>query len=214
MAFGKIGRPPEDRFARQYEIFQSVAPLLLSVGARRLTMEEAARTACLSIGGLYHYFPTKRDLVLWALQPETLDRRCHEFHRKYRWLAAEDPQRYFHLYVDFAVQGVRVWQPAIQAALELGVETFWSVLERAMTLGVAGFREMKRIITPEASDETLDQLEHSLRRACLAACLDKQITPEALRSEIYAIFGGYAAGAHRPQEEREEVSELVVVPEA
>ena len=120
VVLGKVGRPAEDKFARQCEIYEAVAPLILTVGARRLSVRQAARAACLSMGGLYHYFPTKRDLVLFALQPETLDRRCQDFHREYGELAARDPRLYFDLYVDFAVQGVRLWQPAIQAALEMG----------------------------------------------------------------------------------------------
>src|SRR5947199_6465659 len=123
VAFGKPGRPPEDRLARQQEIYEAVAPLLLTVGWRRLSMHQAARAACLSIGGLYHYFPTKRDLVLYTLQPDVLEERCQDFHRKHSELAAQDPRRYFDRYVDFALQGMRLWQPAIQAALELGVET-------------------------------------------------------------------------------------------
>src|SRR5436305_196848 len=51
--FGKPGRPPEDRLGRQYEIYQAVTPLLLAVGARRLSMRDAADAACMSIGGLY-----------------------------------------------------------------------------------------------------------------------------------------------------------------
>ncbi len=203
--FGKVGRPAEDRFARQCEIFEAVAPLILSVGARRLTMSQAARAACLSIGGLYHYFSTKRDLLLFTLQPETLDRRCQNFHREHRELAARDPERYLDLFVDFVVQGVRLWQPGIQAALELGVETFWEVLDAAMRMGSERFREMKRVITPGVSEDTLDQLEYSVRRAALAACLDKQITPETLRSEIHVIFRGYAADAHRRQVNEEGV---------
>jgi AcrR family transcriptional regulator len=197
MGFGKVGRPPEDRFARKLEIFEAVSPLILAQGARRLSIEAAARAANLSVGGLYHYFPTKQDLLLYTLQPDVLDRRCQQFHQDYAELAAQNPREYFEHYVNFAVRGVRLWQPAIQAALELGVETFWSVVDRAMILSVERFRDMKRIITPGVSEETLDQLEFSLRRACLAACLDKRITPEALSKDIHAIFGGYANEAHR-----------------
>src|SRR5438270_7913371 len=205
MTFGKVGRPPEDRFARQLEIYEAVAPLLLTVGARRLSMQQAARAACLSIGGLYHYFPTKRDLMLFVLEPDTLNRRCQDFHRQYRALAAQDPHRYLGLYVDFAVHGVRLWQPAVQAALELGVDTFQGVIDAALGIGAEGFREMKRIITPGVTEETLDKMEYSLRRATLAACLDKRITPEALKSEIYAIFEGYSVEGQQRQVEEEAV---------
>ena len=41
--FGKVGRPAEDRLLRQREIFEAVAPLLLEVGARELTMRHGGR---------------------------------------------------------------------------------------------------------------------------------------------------------------------------
>lgn len=43
--FGKPGCPPEDKLARQREIYEAVAPLILEVGPRRLSMLEAARGA-------------------------------------------------------------------------------------------------------------------------------------------------------------------------
>ena len=77
-----------------------------------------------------------------------------------------------------------------------GVETFWGCLIGAMRLG-RRVPEEKRVFTLDVSDDTLDQIEQSLRHTVLAACLDKQITPEALRDEIYAIFAGYSAKAQR-----------------
>src|SRR5215217_6623972 len=77
---GKPSRPPEDRLKRQQEIFLAVAPLIERHGAKRLTMRQAARAAHLRLGGLYHYFRTKQDLVLHALRPEAVARLCAEFH--------------------------------------------------------------------------------------------------------------------------------------
>src|SRR4030095_8768277 len=91
---GKPGRPPEDRLRRQHEIFLAVAPLIERYGARRLTMRQAARAAHLSLGGLYHYFPTKRDFVLHALKPEAVARLCAEFHGRAGNPERTDPGRY------------------------------------------------------------------------------------------------------------------------
>src|SRR5919202_6385305 len=74
MAFGKPGRPPEDRLARPREIYEAVIPLIYRDGARRLSMRSAARAAHMSVGGLYHYFPAKRDLVLHGLREDARDR--------------------------------------------------------------------------------------------------------------------------------------------
>jgi len=91
---GKPGRPPEDRLKRQHEIFLAVAPLIERYGAKRLTMRQAARAAHLSLGGLYHYFPTKGDLVLHALKPEAVARLCAEFHGRHADLERIDPGRW------------------------------------------------------------------------------------------------------------------------
>jgi AcrR family transcriptional regulator len=66
MGFGKPGRPREDRLARQQQIFGAVRDLLAPGRTRALTMAQAARQAN-SVGGLYHYFPSKRDLVLFGI---------------------------------------------------------------------------------------------------------------------------------------------------
>src|SRR5215472_15247345 len=77
VAFRKVGRPPEDRLCRQREIYLAVVPLLRCSGVRGLSMRAAARAAYVSVGALYYYFPTKRDLVLHGLQPEAIARYCH-----------------------------------------------------------------------------------------------------------------------------------------
>ena len=91
MTFGKLGRPPEDRLARQDEIYRAVSPLIVEVGARQLSMRQAARAASLSIGGLYYYFPTKRELLLHGLCPAALLRYCAEFHAEFDHLTASGP---------------------------------------------------------------------------------------------------------------------------
>ena len=98
--FGKPGRPPEDAFLRRREIYMAVAPLIESGGTKRLTMRQAARAAHMSLGGLYHYFPSKRDLVLFGISPEMLGRSCADFHERLGHLAETDPAR-------FVVEGLR-----------------------------------------------------------------------------------------------------------
>src|SRR4051812_40205875 len=120
--FGKLGRPPEDRLGRQYEIYQAVTPLLLTVGARRLSMRDAAHAACMSIGGLYHYFPTKRDLVLHGLDLAARSRICAENRALLADLRAWDVERYLANYTDLTMTMLRFMRPAVLAALELGVE--------------------------------------------------------------------------------------------
>ncbi len=191
MAFGKRGRPPEDRLVRQREIYNAVAPLILQVGARRLSMRQAAQVACLSIGGLYHYFPTKRDLVLHGLCPEALLRHCQDFHTQFGYLADLDPQRYMDEGINVVVKEVAFCRPAIHAALELGAGSFWEVIETLLTSTALEFEEKLQRLFPAVDEQELHQWGRAIRRSICAALLDKSVSPDELRDELHMLVGGY-----------------------
>lgn len=195
MVFGKKGRPSEDRLARQREIFGAVSPLILEVGARRLSMRQAANAACLSIGGLYHYFPTKRDLVLHGLCPEAIYRYCEDFHAQFGHLAYLDPQRYICEGIEVVVEHVEFCRPAIHAALELGTGSFWELIEVLLTSTVGDFEVNLRRVVPRVSDQELHQWGRAIRRSICAALLDKSITPDEFRDELHLLIDGYIARA-------------------
>jgi AcrR family transcriptional regulator len=188
--FGKRGRPPEDRLARQREIFEAVAPLILRDGARRLSMREAAAAACLSIGGLYHYFPTKRDLVLHGLNPEALYRLCEDFHTEFGYLTTLDPQRYLYEGIEVVVRQVGFFRPAIHAALELGADSFWEVLETVLTGTSFDFEVNLQRAAPDVSEQEVHRCGRALRRSISAALLDKSITPAEFRDELRSLVDG------------------------
>jgi AcrR family transcriptional regulator len=191
MTFGKKGRPPEDRLARQREIYQAVVPLIMQDGARQLSMRRAAQAACLSIGGLYHYFPTKRELVLHGLCPEAILRRCQDFHAQFEHLAEADPQQYINEGIDLIVSHVGFCRPAIHAALELGTESFWEVIETLLTGTEQAFEVNLQRQLPEASDQEVQRYGRSIRRTLCAALLDKNISPDELRDELHILLDGY-----------------------
>lgn len=191
MAFGKKGRPAEDRLGRQREIYNAVAPLLMQVGARRLSMHQAAQAACLSIGGLYHYFPTKRDLVLHGLCPEAILRYCQDFHAEFGHLASVDPRRYIDEGIHLVVQHMGFCRPALHAALELGTESFWGVIETLLNSTVLDFEVNLRRVLPTASDQEVQQCGRSIRRSIYAALLDKEITSDELRDELRMLIDGH-----------------------
>lgn len=193
MPFGKKGRPPEDRLARQREIYQAVAPLIVQQGARRLSMRQAAQAACLSIGGLYHYFPTKRELVLHGLCPEAILRRCQDFHAQFEHLAEADPQQYINEGIDLIVSHVGFCRPAIHAALELGTESFWEVIETLLTGTEQAFEVNLQRQLPEASDQEVQRWGRSIRRALCAALLDKSISSDELRDELHTLIDTYVS---------------------
>lgn len=200
MAFGKKGRPPEDRLARQREIYTAVAPLILETGARRLSMRQAARASSLSIGGLYHYFPTKRDLVLHGLCPEAILRYCEDFHAQCGPLAQTDPRQYIDAGIDVVVQQVAFCRPAIHAALEFGYTTFWDVIDTLLAGTLLEFEANLQRVVPEVSDEELQRWGRTIRRFICAALMDKDSESAELRDDLRNLVGGYLAPAARPQQ--------------
>lgn len=191
MVFGKRGRPPEDRIARQNEIYNAVLPLILRDGARQLSMRQAARAACLSIGGLYHYFPTKRDLVLHGLRREALLRQCQDFHAQFGHLTQMDPQRYINEGIEVVVKQVRFCRPAVHSALALGTDSFWEVIDTLLSSTALNFEVNLRRVAPSVSDEELQQCGRAIRRTLCAALLDKSIAPDELRDELHMLVDGY-----------------------
>lgn len=193
--FGKPGRPREDRLLRQREIYRAVAPLILRDGARRLTMRDAARAAYISVGGLYHYFPDKRSLVLHALGPEAFGRLCADFHAEYGHLERTQPAAYLEAFVDFQVRQVAFVRPALHAALELGADTFWRNMEDSIAVGLEGFARTLARIVPDSGDRDLPRLGRTLRRTLFAALLDRGVASDELRHELRHELRALIAGA-------------------
>ena len=189
MTFGKPGRPPEDRLARQREIYEAVVPLIYQDGARRLSMRSAARAAHMSVGGLYHYFPAKRDLVLHSLREDARDRVCRDqIADLYRWSV----ERYVEAYLDFAIRMFAFVRPAVQAALELGVEEFQSQLDAGLTAHVEELAQSLRRVAPDVPKRDLEKLARAIRRVALGALVDRRADLEETREQLRKLIEGYA----------------------
>jgi AcrR family transcriptional regulator len=193
MAFGKPGRPLEDRLARQREIYLAVSPLILERGARGLSMHAASRAACMSIGGLYHYFPTKRDLVLHGLQPEAIARNCQDFHEQYGCLAETDPPQFLEAYLGFLSDSIQFIRPAIQAALESGLDTLDEVLEPTLNAANQEFIVRIQHAFPLATEEELSQAARAIHRTIVAALFDRNTTADEFREQVTVLINGYLA---------------------
>ena len=191
MAFGKLGRPPEDRLARQSEIYCAVAPLIVRDGARQLSMRQAAGAASLSIGGLYYYFPTKRELLLHGLCPAALLRFCAAFHGEYDALTATDPQRYLAVGIGVVARQAQFCRPSIKAALELGADSFQEVVETLLANTTLDFEVHLQKAAPEVGEEELHKCGRAIRRAIFAALLDQSASPEELQDELRILVDGY-----------------------
>jgi AcrR family transcriptional regulator len=190
---GKPGRPPEDRLRRQHEIFLAVAPLIERYGAKRLTMRQAARAAHLSLGGLYHYFPTKRDLVLHALKPEAVARLCAEFHGRHADLERTDPLGYVQADVEYMARQCFFLRPAFQAALELDAEVAWDHIQASIEGGLESCTRPLGHALPECTPEEIRSLGRSVRRTFFSALIDRTVTPDEMRHELLSLIQGWPA---------------------
>ena len=192
MAFGKPGRPAEDRQLRQRELFLAVAPLLVERGVRGLTMRDAARAAHISVAGLYHYFPTKRDLVLHSLRPDAFKRMCGDFMKESGHLQTEAPGRFLRAFVEFSVREVSFVRPAIHAALEIGAKEFWAAQEAGIVTALDIMVSALRGAYPTATDDELAHIARAIRRTLMAALLDRSVGDEELREQLRALMVGDA----------------------
>jgi AcrR family transcriptional regulator len=184
--FGKPGRPREDVFRRRLEIYTAVAPLLEKAGARGLTMRQAANAAHMSVGGVYHYFPSKRDLVLFVLSPDALQRLCDQPHHL---LPSEvtDTHAYLETFLEGLVRGTQFLRPAVLAAIELGAGPALDFVKASMSVSVHEFVVALRAARPGIADDDAATIDRALRHATLGAMLDDSVTPSELRDELHSI---------------------------
>lgn len=195
MGFGKPGRPKEDRLARQQEIFLAVRPLLTPGRTRQLTMAQAARQAHLSVGGLYHYFPSKRDLVLFGIDPENLGRVCTDFRAAHE-RAGTDARGLLTASLDMlAWAALHYVQPSVLAAVELGLDTFRAALDDVLTTELIGLMETVGRAYPELTPDRAADLQLTLRRICTLAFVDPSMTQAQLRDQLRATVDGTLAHA-------------------
>jgi AcrR family transcriptional regulator len=199
MAFGKPGRPPEDRLARQREIYEAVVPLIYRDGARRLSIREAARAAHMSVGGLYHYFPTKRDLVLHGLSEDARARLCQEYRSRLGDLSGWSAGRHVEAYLDLSIRMFSFARPSVQAALELGAEELQAVLDSGMRTNVGELVETLRLVDAGVPEEDLEALARALRRVMLGALVDRHADLGETREQMRVLIEGHAIGARREE---------------
>jgi AcrR family transcriptional regulator len=163
-------------------------------GARNLTMRQAAAVSFLSLGGLYHYFPNKRALVLFGMDREAHERICLQFNERYGHLKESDPHAASEAFIYFFGSKVSFIRPALQAALELGAEEFMSRLEVGINMGLDDFIETLRLAVPDADDRNLRAVARSVRRLVLAGLLDRSMTQSEIEEELRAVVSGVPVG--------------------
>jgi AcrR family transcriptional regulator len=188
------GRPAEDRLQRQREIYEAAGPLILAYGPRRLSMQQIARATHASVGTLYYYFPSKRDLVLCGLQLDILAHRCAAFHRSADHLRRSDPDMYLKTFIDSSVESILFLRPAVYAATELGSSVLWPTLETAIAANTQEFQEALRgaLSTSEARVPGLARFARIWRRFFFGAVLDREAPRQELADGLLALLRGLA----------------------
>jgi AcrR family transcriptional regulator len=188
------GRPPEDHLQRQCEIYEAAGPLILARGPRALSMQDIARAAHVSVGSLYYYFPSKRDLVLCGLRMDVLAHRCAAFHRWADQLRRSDPQGYLSAFIQSSVESILFLRPAVYAAIELGSQVLWPNLEAALAANTREFQDALHgaLSTSEARVPGLARFGRTWRRFLFGAVLDGEAPRRELADGLLALVRGLA----------------------
>ena len=198
--FGKPGRPREDVFLRRLEIYTAVAPLLEKAGVRGLTMRQAAAAAHMSVGGIYHYFPSKRDLVLFVLSPDALQRLCDQPHQLLPPFEHTAARKHLATFLEGLVRGVPFLRPAVLAAIELGAGSVVDFVQATMTVSAHEFAQAVRAVRTDMGDAELQTLDRAVRHVTLGAMLDRSVAPTELRSELRSLVGMRSLSGQRDEE--------------
>jgi hypothetical protein len=104
---------------------------------------------CLSVGGLYYYFPAKRELLLYGLRPEAQMFVCSAFWQRNTALRAADPPGYLDAFLGHQVEMALFVRPSLRAAAEIGLSTLETAIESTVSHAASGicharFRRRRR----------------------------------------------------------------------
>lgn len=186
--FSKPGRPRENVVERRLDIYERVAPMLAERGMRGLSMEQAARAAHVSVGTLYRYFPTKRSLVLYGLNPEPADLLCARFTQSSAQL--EDRHEIRAALAAFIVKTVQLMRPSVDAAIQLGPEVIRSRLDQVARQTLEIFPALLAMGMPVDDGRTPEQVERVLRRTIVSTLIEKEFESEELRGTFESVLAG------------------------
>ena len=154
-------------------------------------MRQAARAASLSIGGLYYYFPTKRELLLHGLCPAALLRYCEEFYEEFDALTEMDPRRYLEEGIQVVAKQAQFCRACHPGGAGAGRRCVMEVVETLLASTTLDFEVHLQQAAPAVGEEELHKCGRAIRRAIFAALLDKSMGPEELQDELSILVDGY-----------------------
>lgn len=154
-------------------------------------MRRAAALAYQSVGALYYYFPDKRSLVMYGLDPEPAGLICREFLASRRD-AIDDPVDRTSAVVDLIVETLGLMRASASAVIEAGPDAVSEHLGAVVHRPIAEFRELLDAVGLGESRPG-GSLEPVVRRFIASALFDPYFEPEELRQQLRALFT-----AHEP----------------
>lgn len=149
-----------------------------------------------SVGGLYHYFRTKRDLLLYGLAPENLERLCADFRTRHARPSTE-PQRLLDASVTELVRAAEIYvRPSLVAASDLGTATLRARLDEALRTEVVGLVQTVRLACPQLDATQAAELDLALRRICATSLLDPTVSATQLHRALTSTIAQADKSAH------------------
>jgi AcrR family transcriptional regulator len=136
---------------------------------------------------MYHYFPSKRDLVLFVLSPDALQRLCQKPDQLLPPPQQAGSHAHLATFLEGLVRGVPLLRPAVLAAIELGAGPALDFAEATMTVSVPEFVRAVRAVRPDIGEAEAYTIDRAVRHTTLGAMLDRSVTPSELRNELYSI---------------------------
>lgn len=186
--FKKPGRPRENVVERRLDIYERVAPLLAEKGMKNLSMEEAARAAHVSVGTIYYYFPNKRSLVLYGVNPEPADLLCERFMQTATQL--EDQAAIRSALAAYIVRIVQLMRPSVDAAMNLGPEVARTQLGEVTWQPLEAFPRLVAMGMPFDDERDPEHVERVVRRTIVSALVDADFGSEELRGTFEDLLAG------------------------
>lgn len=188
--FGKVGRPANDPVEERLRIYRAAGPLILMNGVCGTTIKAVAEEACLSPGGIYHYFASKRQLVLYGLEPEALSRACLDASRDLlKSMASMQPsgcREVIRLYVDKNLRMLEFVRPTLQAAVELGRPELQDRLSEGIRKDADSLVTALRTLHPALA--IAEDAANAIRRTILGLAVDDNVTPVEARRHLLWLF--------------------------
>jgi len=177
-------------------ILQAARRVLVRTGYAKFTTNAVARTAGVSVGSLYQYFPDKRALV-GAVLEDHVERKTSELRRDRRKLAQASLEQLIHGYAQWMVESHRD-EPALHRILaeELPRQGLSSKLAADYERGIASVCQMLAAraseLVPQNHELSAFIIVHTMEALTKAALQrDPRMLDDDLIDEITALIMGY-----------------------